>query len=360
MVACRRLGQTSPARFDDFLLCLVAQGGLSPESGWRASRLAVAGFVQSFLASDEIDVLWRLREAVAASDTRLAAASADEHLSSVLTAVFVAFDGTAYGVSVGDLPLVVVSPALKRGRVASGARTVLGHEPGMAIGAGALLSGARAGVIEEWWPTLEDGGTRLSAGTSLLLGGGLAGFAADGSTSAVLSEGASGIVVRFIGGQVVTSRLVAHGGWLVCVSGWRSGSGAFGWCCLSDTVVAGFVGAVLEVDPPLLCSNGLEQSFTATGGDWQRSRLAVAAWDASGGTGVLAAGGASVETAYRGPGGADSESESEGRPFTLRLGAASDPLDRGLLIAFEPDELPKSAGERVVPRWRRWLAGWRR
>jgi hypothetical protein len=158
VVSGRRFGQLTANPFDDFVLCLVAEGVTG-----RARQLALAACVGSFLASDDVDVLWRLRDAVRAADARLAN-SAEGHLASTLTGLFVAGDGTAYGVSVGDSPLFVAPGPAPRVKV-------LGREPGTAIGAGETLRAER--VIAQWWPDRDGDGTRtrLEPGTSLVLAG---------------------------------------------------------------------------------------------------------------------------------------------------------------------------------------------
>jgi hypothetical protein len=100
----------------------------------RAARLALSAFLRAFLASDEVDVVWRLRAAVKSSDGRLAGADGGRPLSN-LTAVFLAADGTACGVSVGDSPLRV----LQAGSARWG--TVLGREKVTALGTGQTVAG---------------------------------------------------------------------------------------------------------------------------------------------------------------------------------------------------------------------------
>jgi hypothetical protein len=373
VVSGRRLGPTALTPFDDFLLCLLADGVLSPSvseqpdhpAGWRATQLAQAAFVESFLASDEVDVLWRLRDAVKAADGRLATAR-EEPLASTLTALFVAADGTAYGVSVGDSPLLVHPPrqvVRRDGRVKQ-----LGHERTTALGTGGSQAGGER--IEQWWPDMEGDGTRtrLEPGTCLVLvSNDGTGGQEDGSDLEMNLGNGSAIGVRFDGGRVSTSQLVAHAGWLVSVVGYqRSPSpevdGAFGLACLAEDAaresVAGLLRAALELDPREVTSwsqAGLEESFNAAGGDSRRTRLAVVASGRHGATATFASGGGSVEPALAHSHGGDEQ--SHGRPFTLRLG--SDPLDRGVLIEFLQGAAPTSPCQPLAgkpgPRQRGWM-----
>ena len=222
-------------------------------------------------------------------------------LLSTLTALFVAGDGTAYGVSVGDSPLLVLPPQPDAGvnvRVQK-----LGHEQHTAVGTGETLQPTSGtGTIEQWWPDMDGDGTRtrLAPGTVLVLAGDLAGVED-------IDKG-PGIVVRFDGAQGSTSRLVADSGWLISIVGGggkaADASGAFGLACLSDeharAVVPGLLRAALELErgDVTWCSReGLEHSFTVAGGDAQRSRLAVVASGPSGATATFASGGASADGA---------------------------------------------------------------
>jgi hypothetical protein len=177
-----------------------------------------------------------------------------------------------------------------------------------------------------------------------------------------------GITVRFDGGQVRTSGLVAQAGWLVSVVGSyastsSNATGGFGLVCLAEdgasAIVPGFLRGALEYDPGeiALCSHeGLEHSFKVAGGDFQRTCLALVAMDPHGTTTTLASGGASAERAMMQT--QTSIEQSQGWPFTLRLGAGSDPLDRGILIEFQQQVVSTSACPRLAekrgPRQRRW------
>jgi len=368
VVSGRRLGRAGPTPVDDFVLCLVAEGGAGPArsgepdlaAGSRASQLAQATWVAAFLGSDEVDVLWRLRDAVRAADARLAAAA--EGLAATLTAVCVASDGTAYGVSVGDSPLLVVPPAVRGG---IGVKK-LGHERATALGAGETLrDGSQAGgAIEQWWPDMEGDGsrTRLAAGTSLVLLSRwpVAGSEAGGDTGRVIS-------VRFDGGQVLASPLVARTGWMGTVVGGQAGrepDGELGLAWLAEDgvhrVVAGMLRRALELDPHEVArcpTAGLAACFTGGGGEMDRTRLAVVATGgAFGPVATLAAGGASVEAA--------TVPDEAGRGFTLRLG--SDPLDRGLPIEFSrgvaASAVARGVGAKGGAGGRGWGLGrwWRR
>jgi hypothetical protein len=324
VVSSRRLGPATPNPFEDFLLVVIGEGA------GRGSQVAQAAFVEAFLASDDVDVLWRLRDAVTAADGRLATFG-EGRVISTLTALCMAGDGTAYGVSVGSSPLLVLPAGLDAARAQK-----LGREPGTAVGTGEATSGV-GGVIEQWWPDMDGDGTRtrLEPGTVLVLAG----------AERPLDE-QTGVAVRFDGGQVSTSQLVADSGWLVCAFGYQTA--AFGFACLSDedarSVVPAMLGAALELE----CSDvtGLERCFAVAGGDFQRTRLAAVVGGPNGG--VFGAGGASGER-----NGEDA--------FTLRLG--SDPLDRGVSIEFQepPDLGPLRQRRDSRRRWRLRLAWvWRR
>jgi hypothetical protein len=377
VVSVRRLGSAAPGPLEDFILCVVAAGGTATSVGWHASRLAQAVFLEAFLASADADVLWRLRDAVRAADARLAS-SPDGPLVCTLTALFVAGDGTAYGVSVGDSPLLVI-PRRQDERTHRRVQQ-LGHEHATALGTGETgpaQSGAGAeGVIEQWWPGLEGDGTRtrLAPGTSLLLGSGRlrAGLTAameHGNGIAMAMERGSGvaIAVRFDGGQVLTSRLVAHAGWLVAVVGYdhagaaADASGTFGLACLAaDHALArvpGLLRSVLEVAPSDMarCAEaGLEENVGVGGDESKQARVAVVVSRAGGGSARFASGGASVDQAGE-------------HVSVLRLGSDSDPLDRGVRIEFQPAVAAAPVGPglrerrgarlgrwRVVRLWRTW------
>jgi hypothetical protein len=321
VISRRRLGYTTTNPLDDFLLCLVALGTTG-----RAARLAQAAFVESFLANDEVDVLWRLQDAIKTADARLANLE-QGRLSTSMTAVFLAGDGTAYGVSVGDLPLVELPPGPEA------RSTVLGRETSTTLGAG-------EGIFEQWWPDMNGDGTRmrLAPGSCLELGGRGVGHAM--------------VSVRFHAGQVSASLLVTRAGSLVSVVGQQGGSApdatwAFALACLAEdaeqATVSGLVRGVLELDRGAMSPNGLESSFTAAGGDVHSTRLAmVVATGPQASVATLASGGASADPtlAHSPPG--------EERPdaFTLRLGPGADPLDRGTPVEFQRRTAPTSAGPR--------------
>ena len=167
----------------EFILCLLADGatgstfgpgppgGDSPKpAGWRASQLAQAAFVESFLGSAEVDILDRLKDGLRAADRTLAD-STEGALSTTLVALYLAADGTAYAASIGDSVLLVLPPRRKT----PGDRRLkkLGYEDSTSVGSGdtTLASIAAAECIEQWWPHTEGGAstTRVEPGTFLVL-----------------------------------------------------------------------------------------------------------------------------------------------------------------------------------------------
>jgi len=176
VLTSRDLGEPTGQLLGDFMLCVLADGATGSTfangnpAGWRASQLAQAAFVERFLASDEADVLDRLKDGLRAADRALI--DSDEgRLSTTLTALFVAADGTAYAASIGDSVLLVLPPS----RRLPGDRRLkkLGYEDTTAVGSGdtTLSYVDEAELIEQWWPHKEGGplATSVSPDTYFVL-----------------------------------------------------------------------------------------------------------------------------------------------------------------------------------------------
>jgi serine/threonine protein phosphatase PrpC len=345
-----RLGGVAESPLDDFLLCVLTDGatgstfaqGAKRPAGWRASQLAEGAFVETFLKSDEPDILERLETAIKAADAALAT-SREGTLSSTLTAVFVGHDGTAYAVSVGDSVLLAFSS--RRDRPEDRRLKKLGYEESTALGTGeTLLPASESGgarTIERWWPGMEGDGsrTRLAPGTSLvLLSDGVSGSLPADAIGRIVAgrhfeqvadtivqhtrqrrldarwrEGAptsetgldnmTVVALRFhgIAARPMPRNDATQDGWLVSVVGYDGGptpdvGGAFGITCLADFdsrgVLASFLRSVLEGD--VSSEESLNQSFGRAHGDPRQTRLAVVTTRADGATATFAAGGAAV------------------------------------------------------------------
>jgi serine/threonine protein phosphatase PrpC len=176
VLACRDLGGSTPKRANEFLLCLLADGAtgstfsLGAQAGWRASQLAQAAFLERFLASAEIDVLDQLKDGLRAADRALVD-SPEGSLSSTLTALYLASDGTAYAASIGDSVLLVLPPGHRT--PADRRLKKLGYEDTTAVGSGdtTLSYVDEAELIEQWWPNKENdtGDMRVRPGTFFVL-----------------------------------------------------------------------------------------------------------------------------------------------------------------------------------------------
>lgn len=182
VVTSTDLGEHAPGT-TEFMLCLLAdgatgstfgpgsRGGDPPKpAGWRASQLAQAAFVESFLDSAEVDILDRLKDGLRAADRTLSD-STEGALSTTLVALYLSADGTAYAASIGDSALLVLPPRRKT----PGDRRLkkLGYEDSTSVGSGdtTLASLAADECIEQWWPHKEDGAStmRVAPGTFMVL-----------------------------------------------------------------------------------------------------------------------------------------------------------------------------------------------
>lgn len=144
VISSRDFGDSGGGPLGEYLLCLLADGATGStfavsgdvtraQAGWRASQLAQAAFVESFLGSREVDVMDRLRDGLRAAD-RVLVDSPEGTLSTTLTALFVSADGTACAASIGDSVLLVLPPTRKT----PGERRLkkLGYEDTTAVGSG--------------------------------------------------------------------------------------------------------------------------------------------------------------------------------------------------------------------------------
>lgn len=362
VISGHRLGRVLEHPMDEFLLCVLTDGATGSRfatsnrssgvaqsrrpAGWRASQLAEGAFVERFLTADYPDILERLEHAVQAADATLST-TREGSLSSTLTALLVAHDGTSYAVSVGDSVLLAFPP--RRARPADGRLKKLGYEESTTLGTGATLmrnshsGGAR--TIERWSPGMASGGsnTRLAPGTALvLLSDGVSGslpvedigrivagrrFAevADtivqhtrkrrlkarqiqgAPTSEMGLDNMTVIALRFDGSRRGQRVGPAPDGWLFSVVGYDGGptpdvGGAFGLTCLVDepsaAVVPGFLRSVLEGsqgDGAAYSAETLAHSFELAGGDMRGMRMAVAATRRGAPAATFAVGGASIE-----------------------------------------------------------------
>ena len=179
------LGQKA-ADAAEFILCLLADGATGStfgpgaagqrsgdppkQAGWRASQLAQAAFVESFLSSAEVDILDRLKDGLRVAD-RVLTNSTEGALSTTLVALYLSADGTAYAASIGDSVLLVLPPRRKT----PGDRRLkkLGYEDTTSVGSGdtTLASIDADECIEQWWPHKEGGAstTRVEPGTYMVL-----------------------------------------------------------------------------------------------------------------------------------------------------------------------------------------------
>ncbi|MBV9132051.1 MAG: protein phosphatase 2C domain-containing protein, partial [Chloroflexi bacterium] len=337
----------------EFMLCLLADGatgstfapdadgGEVAQAGWRASQLAQAAFVERFLSSTEIDVLDRIKDGLRAADRALLESS-EGSLSTTLTALYLAADGTAYAASIGDSVLLVLPPS--RRTPADRRLKKLGYEDTTAVGSGdTTLSYVDEGeLIEQWWPNKESEPVdmRVKPGTCfVLLSDGISdNLPVDfidhlvhhhtldratvglprhtrerraqmqkfggGSTSQLGLDNMSAIVVRFDGdrraGRTAGSRLDdarlfsvlgTHGGpWIKPVAG-----GNFGLVCLAaerfgTTIVPTFLRNLLESEHRAALPERLNAAYVASMPIQEQARFAALARDETGARYAFSAG----------------------------------------------------------------------
>jgi serine/threonine protein phosphatase PrpC len=182
VITSRDLSAADSGAAGEFMLCLLADGAsgstfatgdeseVAAQAGWRASQLAQAAFVERFLGSFEVDMLDRIKEGLRAADRALVESN-EGSLSTTLTALYLAGDGTAYAASIGDSVLLVLPPS--RRTAADRRLKKLGYEDSTAVGSGdTTLSYVDEGeLIEQWWPNKENDPVdmRVKPGTYFVL-----------------------------------------------------------------------------------------------------------------------------------------------------------------------------------------------
>jgi serine/threonine protein phosphatase PrpC len=364
VVTQQELG-AAPRGKHDFMLCLLADGatgstfktsntiesanatndGDLEHAGWRASQLAQAAFVESFLASREVDILDRLKDGLRAADRALID-SAEGTLSTTLVALFLAADGTAYAASIGDSVLLVLPP--QRKTPDERRLQKLGYEDSTSVGSGdtTLSSVDQDQLIEQWWPHKEGGANtsmRVEPGTYLVLmsdgiSDNLPAAAIDqllrrypleratiglplhtrerrlqtqkhegGSTQQLGLDNMSAIVVRFDGprrGRRSPAKRRAEAGSLVSVLGTHGGptpdaGGQFGMICLAGregdaTVAPVFLRRFIESEHKGAVTDRLSAAFMQSMPQGDQARFAVLAVDGAGRGHTFSSGGARV------------------------------------------------------------------
>jgi serine/threonine protein phosphatase PrpC len=184
VITCTDLSERAPEPWRDFMLCLLADGASDStfgpaapsfagergrQAGWRASQLAQAAFVESFLSGLDPgqDVQKRLKVALCAADAALCEAH-EGSLQTTLVALFLGANGTAYGASIGDSVLLVFPP--KRKTRDDHTLKKLGYYDSTAVGSGDTADAeGQAQAIEYWYPNPESGETTVARGTFLVL-----------------------------------------------------------------------------------------------------------------------------------------------------------------------------------------------
>jgi serine/threonine protein phosphatase PrpC len=364
VVTSRDVAEQTGASADDFMLCLLADGATGSvfskhknrdadgwhddaaprPAGWRASQLAQAVFVESFLDSQEPDILERLKDGLRAADRALS--ESDEGiLSTTLVALFLSADGTAYAASIGDSVLLVLPPHRKHPD--DRRLQKLGYEDSTSVGSGdtSLSSVDQDQLIEQWWPHTAGGGTsmRVEHGTYLVL---LSDGISDNLPAAVIDQllkrhpldratvglplhtrerrlqthkheggpthqlgldNMSAIVVRFDGsrrGRPATFGQAIPGARLLCVLGTHGGptpeaGGQFGLICLAGrdggaTAAPAFLRTFIESEHAGEMPDRLSASFCAATPRGDQARFAVLAVDAVGTSHTFSSGGAHV------------------------------------------------------------------